>query len=108
MEVFAVAQQLLAVFLIADVNRVTAEEMEELGEHVGGAARDLGGEDGGWSEESLAGEPGEHLVGGGEKDGKAKGEVVGRVAGRVEEVAIDPEGARADGNEDFGFKELGY
>lgn len=76
MEVFTVAQQLLAVFLVANVNRVTTEEVEDLGKDVGGAARDLWGEDRGWAEEALAGESGEYLAGGGEKDGKAEGEVV--------------------------------
>lgn len=107
MEVFAVAEKLLSVFFVPYVDWVSAEEVEEFGEDFGGAVGDFGGEDGGWTEETLAGETGEDFVGGREKDGEAEGEVVWGVAGGVEEVAVDLEGAGTDGYEDFGFEELG-
>lgn len=81
MKVFAVAQQLLAVLLVADMDGVTAKEMEELGENVGGAAGNLGREDGGRAEKALTGQSGEDLAGGGEEYGEAEGEVIRRVAG---------------------------
>lgn len=42
MEVFAVPEELLAVFFIPDVDGVASEEVEELGEYLGGAVRDFG------------------------------------------------------------------
>lgn len=41
MEIFAVAQKLLAMFFVPDVNRITAEEMKKLGKYVGGAVGHL-------------------------------------------------------------------
>lgn len=106
-EVAAVAEELLAVRLASDRDGVAAEEVDELGEDVGGAVRDGWREDGGGPDEALAVEAGEEVLGVGEEDGEAEGEEVGCVAGVGEDVAGDLELAVADGDEDGLLVELG-
>jgi len=105
-EVAAVAQEVGAVVLIHDVERVAAEQVEELGEDVGGAGGDGRGRDGGRAEEPCALQAGEDLAGRGEEGGEAEGEVVGGVAGGGEDVTRDLEVAVADLDEGFRGEEL--
>ena len=106
-EVPAVAQQLGAVGLVADRDRVAAQQPEELGEDVRAAALDRGRQDGRRAEKALAVQAGEDVaLRGGEEGREAEGEVVGRVSGVGEEVARDAELAAADGGEDGFFVEL--
>lgn len=105
-EVAAVLEELGAVGLGADGDGVAAEELEDLGEGVGAAVGDRGGDDGGRAEEALAVEAGEEVLRAGEEDGEAEGEEVGRVARAGEEVARDLELAVADRGEDGFLVEL--
>lgn len=62
-EVAAVAEEGLAVRLIADIDGVAAQEVEEVGEEIGGAVGDAGRLDGGWSDEAVAVEAREEIFG---------------------------------------------
>lgn len=99
-EVSAVAEKLGAVALVADGDGVAAEEVQDLGEGVGGAVCDGGGQDGGRAEEAFTVEAREEVLWVREEDGKAEGEEVGGVARVCEDVAGDLELAVADGDED--------
>lgn len=54
-EVATVAQQAGAVLVVADVDGVAAQQVQQLCKGVGGAARDAGGQDGGGADQTLAG-----------------------------------------------------
>ena len=53
-EVATVAEELGAVRFVADVQRIAAQQMEELGEDVAGAIGDAGRDDSRGSEETVA------------------------------------------------------
>lgn len=105
-EIPRILQQLLSMHLVAHVNGVSSEELDQIRKGVGAAVRDGGGEDGGRTDEALALEAGEEVVGAGEEGGEAEGEEVGGVAGVAEDVARDLEFAMADGDEDALLVEL--
>lgn len=105
-EVFAVSQQLCAVFLRADLHGIPAEEVDNLCEYGARAVRDFGGDDGRWAQQRVPREAGEDFCGVGEEDGEAEREVVWAVTGGVEEVAVDLEVRGADGDVNFRFEEL--
>ncbi len=94
--------------LVADVHGVAAQEVEELLEDFGRPAGHGWRQDGWRTQETFPLQPGKDLVRGGEEDGEAEGEVVGRVARCREEVARDLELLVAYGYEDGLFIELGY
>jgi hypothetical protein len=105
-EVATVAEELGAVRLVADVQRIAAQQMEELGEDVAGAIGDAGRDDSRRSEETVAVQSGEDFAWGGEEGAEAECEEIGRVAWTGEDVAGDLKGAVADLDDDFGFEEL--
>lgn len=106
-EVAAVAEELGAVVVVADGERVAAQEVEELGEDAGAAVGDGGGADGRGAEEAVGVEAGEDVSGGVEEGGEAEGEVVGGIADAGENVARDLEVFAADLDDGFGVEELG-
>lgn len=105
-KVSRVPQQLLAVDVVANMDGISAQQLDQLGESIGAAVRNRGREDGRRTDEALALEAREEVVAAGEEGGKAEGEEVGRVARVFEDVAGDLELAVADGDEDAFFVEL--
>jgi len=95
------------VVVVADGERVAAQEVEELGEDAGAAVGDGGGADGRGAEEAEGVEAGEDVGGGVEEGGEAEGEVVGGIADAGEDVARDLEVFAADLDDGFGVEELG-
>ncbi|KAJ6441854.1 PAP2 superfamily protein [Purpureocillium lavendulum] len=107
-EVAGVAEQLLAVRLVAYLERVSLQQMQQLGEDVGRAVGHRGRQDGGRADEPLAVEPGEHLVRVREEGGEAKREVVGAVGAGEQEGPRYLELAVANGGKDALIVELRY
>lgn len=105
-EIPRILQQLLSMHLVAYMDGVSSEELDQIRKGVGAAVRDGGREDGGRTDEALALEAGEEVVGAGEEGGEAEGEEVGGVAGVAEDVAGDLEFAMADGDENALLVEL--
>lgn len=103
-EVSTIAQELFSVILVADLQRVSAQEVQELGEDVCGSIWDAGRGDGWRAEEAVAIEAREYLRRGCEKGAEAEGEEVGAVAWTREDIAGDLEVAVADLDEDLGFE----
>lgn len=107
-EVAAVAQERGAVLVGANLQRVAAQQVQQLGESLRAATGDRRRENGGRADETFAVEAREEVIAGvGEEDGKAEAEEVGRVARVAEEVARDLEFAVAYGHEDALLVELG-
>jgi hypothetical protein len=86
-EVSAIAQQLLAVFRVLDVNWITPEKVEDLLECIGRAIRDRRREYGRGAEKALASEAWEKLIGRGKEDSETEREVIRCVSGIREELA---------------------
>lgn len=105
-EVAAVAEQFGAVVLVLDVQRVAAQEVQELREDVRRSVGHGWWEDGGGAEEALAVETGEDFAGRGEEDGEAQGEEVGGVSWAGEDVAGDLEMSVSDLYKYLGFEQL--
>lgn len=98
-EVARIAQEFLAVRLVANVDRVALEELEQLGENLCAAVWYRGWENGGWADEAFALETWEQVLWVGEEDGETEGEIVGRVTRVVEDAAGDLKLAVAYGDE---------
>jgi hypothetical protein len=96
------------VHFVADVQGVSSQQAEEVGECVGVAVGYRGRENGRGPDEALAIEAGEQVVRAGEEECVSEGEVVWGVARVGEDVARDLELAVADGDEDALLVELGY
>lgn len=105
-EVAAVTQQARAVLLVAHVHGVPLEQVDEVGEDVGGPVRHGRRLDGRRPDQALALEPREDFLGRREEDGVAQREEVGAVARALEEVARDLEFAVAYRHEDALLVEL--
>lgn len=105
-EIPRILQQLLSMHLVAHMNGVSSEELDQIRKGIGAAVGDGGGEDRGRTDEAFALEAGEEVVGTGEEGSETEGEEVGGVAGVAEDVAGDLEFAMADGDEDALFVEL--
>lgn len=107
-EVPTVAEQLRPVLLVLDMQRIAAEKVQQLRKHLPGPVRYAGRDNRRWPQEALAIQPRENLGWGREKDGRAQGEEIRRVARPGEDVPGDLEMPVADLDEDLGFKELRY
>lgn len=99
-KVLAVAQKLGAVVLVFDVERIAAEQVEELGEDFGAPVRHRGWHDRWRPDEIFSVETREDLRGGSEENGKSQREVVRGVARIGEKPAWDLEVQAADRDED--------
>ena len=105
-KVAAVSKQLSPVVMVAYMGRVTAQEMKELGEGLGGAIWNAWWSDGRGSEEASTSKTGKDLFGRVEERTEAKREEIGGVAGGGKDGAGNLEIPFADLDEDFRFEEL--
>lgn len=94
-------------FFIPDVYWITTEDMEQLFESFRGVVWDVGGSDGGGSEEPFAGQPGEEFTGLGEVDREVEAEEVGGVALVGKDVPGDAKMGATYEDVEIGFVELG-
>lgn len=110
-EIPTVAKQLGAMALVADVQRIPAEQMQQLGERLRTPPRDTRREYTRGPDQTLPLQSREQVRIGGtrvrEKEGEAEGKEVGRVARVGEEVPRNLELAMADGHEQGFLVELG-
>lgn len=93
--------------LVAYPHRISAEIVQQLLEGFWRVPRDIWWDYRGGTEEALAIETGEYLVGVGEIDRYVQTEEVGGVAGLGENVTGNLEGHPADEDVKVGFEELG-
>lgn len=105
-KVSSIAKQLLPVRLVTDMNRIPAQEVQQLCKRLCAALGDRRREDRRWADEALAVEAREQVVGAREEGGEAEGEEVGRVPGVVEDLAGDLKLSVADADKDALFVEL--
>jgi len=105
-EVTAIAQQGGAVSLASDLDRVPAQEVQDLSKGFGAAAGHRRREDGRGPEQAFSIKTRKEVVRAREEGGKAEGEEVGRVSVLAEELTRDLELSVTDGCEDGLFVKL--
>lgn len=105
-EISSVTKEFLAVVFVANIDRIPAQQPQQLGKGVSVAIRHRRREDRRRAYQAFAVETGEEVVWLREEEGKAEREVVWGVGRVVENVARDLEFAMADGHEDALLVEL--
>lgn len=106
MKVSAVAEELSSMVLVADMQRVAAQQMQKFGKDLCTAPWDIGWRYRWRAQQTPSIKSGKDLARRAEEDSKAETEEVGRVAGLREDVFRDLEMALAYLNEDLGLEKL--